>query len=113
MAMSSTKVRFGVSDLWTVPVSDTSDSGASEVLPVIGFAASLEGVVTVVRPVVVEERPRTLVTRYTAKGRLPSWSSDRFWRAALVTPAEARGVVAAATPWEERVSLGEPEMRTP
>jgi hypothetical protein len=111
MVMSSTKVRFGVSDLWTVPVSDTSDSGASEVLPVIGFAATLEGVVTVVRPIVVDERPRTLVTRYTTKGRWPSWSSDRFWRVALVTPAEARGVVAAATPWEERVSLGEPELR--
>ncbi|HYC87580.1 MAG TPA: hypothetical protein VEO54_00080 [Thermoanaerobaculia bacterium] len=107
MALGSNKVRFGVTDLWTVPVSDTSDSGADEVLPAIGFAATKEGEVTVVRPIVVDERPRTLVTRYTPRGRERSWSSDHFWRAALVSPAEARGIVQKATPWEERVSLAE------
>jgi hypothetical protein len=111
MTAAADRDRFAVTELWTVPVHDTSDSGASEVLPVIGFAATADGVVTVVRPVVVQERPRTLVTRYTGKGRLPSWSSDRSWRAALVSPAEVRGIIAGATPWEERVTLARETVR--
>lgn len=107
MAMASNRERFGVTDLWSVPVGDTSDSGASEVHPVIGFAATRDGVVTVVRPVVVDDRPRMLVTRYTAKGRQASWSSDHFWRTALVGTGEIRGMVAGATPWEERVTLAD------
>lgn len=107
MAMASNREQFALTDLWTVPVNDTSDSGASEVHPVIGFAATRDGVVTVVRPMVVNDRPRTLVTRYTAKGREPSWSSDHFWRAALVSTGDIRGLVSGPTPWEERVTLAE------
>ncbi|HEX6088236.1 MAG TPA: hypothetical protein VF266_27140 [Thermoanaerobaculia bacterium] len=108
MAMGSNKVRFGITDLWTVPVSDTSDSGADEVLPAIGFAATKDGVVTVVRTIVVDDRPHTLVTRHTARERMASWSSDRWWRAAIVSPVDIRGFIAAReTPWEERVSLAE------
>lgn len=107
MAMASTKEQFAINDLWVVPVSDTSDSGATEVFPVIGFAATRDGVVTVVRPVMVNDRARTLVTRYTAKGRQPSWSSDHFWRAALVSTGEIRGMVSGPTLWEERVTPAE------
>jgi hypothetical protein len=107
MAMGSSKVRFGITDLWTVPVSDTSDSGADEVLDAIGFAATKEGVVTMVRTIVVDDQPRTLVTRYTAKERMASWSSDRWWRTAIVSAGEIRGFIARDTPWEERVSLAE------
>ncbi|HUR82482.1 MAG TPA: hypothetical protein VM733_17095, partial [Thermoanaerobaculia bacterium] len=84
-----------------------SDSGASEALPVTGFAATREGLVTVVRPLVVDEQPRMLVRRYTSKGRESSWSSEHFWRTALVRNDQIRGVVEGPTTWEERVTLEE------
>lgn len=107
MALASNKVQFGITDLWTVPVGDTSDSGADEVFDAIGFAATRDGVVTVVRTIVAGDRPRTLIARYTARERLASWSSDGWWRTAIVSPLDVRGFIARDTPWEERVSLAE------
>ena len=41
------------------------------------------------------------------RGRERFWLSDHFWRAAIVGPVEARGIITRDTPWEERVSLAE------
>jgi hypothetical protein len=99
------KIQFATNPLWSCGIADVSDLGASEVFPVLGFAASLDGVVTVVRSAVIHDVPRTAVTRYTARERFPSWISDHYWRAALVTPRQVRGLVTGATVWEERVQL--------
>ena len=105
--LSVNEGRIEVADLWAVSVSDTSDSGADGVFPAVGFAATKEGAVTVVRPIVAHDRARMFVARYTPRGRERFWLSDSFWRAAIVSPVEARGIIIRDTPWEERVSLAE------
>ena len=99
------RVKFASTPLWNCPVSDVNDVDASEIFPMTGFAASSDGTVIVVRGAVVDDVPRTVITRYTPKERLPSWMSDHFWRVALVTPRRARGLIAGRTIWEEQVQL--------
>ncbi len=95
--------KFGVDEIWTVSVADVSDAGATEVFPVTAFSATWDGVVTAVRTAIVEARPRAIISRHTPTERLPTWSSDHVWRAAMVNAETIRGVVVGPTTWEERV----------
>ncbi len=94
--------RVAIEELWTRSIGDPG-IGATELHDVLGFHAAESGRVTVVRPAVVENQPRTIITRYSEDGRAESVTAQ-YWRAALVGK-EIVGVIQAESVWEERVDF--------
>lgn len=94
---------FGYETLWSTSVGK-GDPGA-DADPILGFSATREGVVTIARTVMIADEPKAAITRFDHGPH--TWTSDHYWRAALVDEANVRGVIAGSIVWEERVAIAE------